>query len=348
MTKKIISKSELNSIIMSLSKEYDLYAPALGKTENSLKYIELSSDNYEFPEFQNTRIPPKDILFPRTEELFSYKNLPDGNIEIEEPQEEKKEKIIFGIRSCDARSFKLFDIFFDAGKYSDYYYFKKRNRTIFIGMACNQPFTTCFCTSVKGDPFSKEGLDIQIIDLLNETYLIIGITEKGEKILSKITIGREPSQEELNKVSELAEESKNRIKLNIELGDIKEKLDNLYESDIWESDTQKCLGCGSCTFICPTCHCFDVQDQSNAEGGKRIRIWDSCQFPMFTKEGSGHNPRNFKKQRMRQRIYHKFNFYLSNYDCIGCVGCGRCIRACPSCGDVRQTLELITQKVGGN
>ena len=179
MTKKAISKNQINSFIKDLGKKYRVFVPKFKDID--YQFIEYDpKEKYEFPNFQNARIPPKELLFPRSEVLFSFKK--DGNdIKIEEPADDPKENIIFGIRNCDARGFKILDTFFGTGHFKDNYYFNRRDKTIFIGLSCNNPLTTCFCTSVGGSPFSTEGFDIHIIELTDK-YIIESITEKGEKL----------------------------------------------------------------------------------------------------------------------------------------------------------------------
>jgi ferredoxin len=125
---------------------------------------------------------------------------------------------------------------------------------------------------------------------------------------------------------------------------MKEKLDGIFEEEVWETITNNCLGCGACTYLCPTCHCFDITDETNGKGdGIRIRTWDSCQYPLFTLHASGHNPRVNKKQRMRQRLMHKFSYTVEKNDAIFCVGCGRCVIHCPVNLDIREMLQTLYQ-----
>jgi ferredoxin len=124
---------------------------------------------------------------------------------------------------------------------------------------------------------------------------------------------------------------------------LKEKLDRGFDSPLWESISRVCLGCGLCTYQCPTCHCFDITDEKDGQDGTRIRAWDSCQYALFTHHASGHNPRPEKVQRMRQRILHKFQFTVDNFDEVFCVGCGRCVQNCPVNLDVREALRTLVK-----
>lgn len=342
MKAKAIPKDQINSLLKILNKDYRLFIPIVG---NSTTKFEEFKENEEFklPGYMVSRIPPKEILFPKTEVLFSYKNLPDGGVELKESPVLKENQIIFGLRSCDARSFKILDVFFASGQFRDTIYFNRRDKTAVIGLACNHPVSTCFCTSVGGAPFSIDGLDAQLIEL-EDKYIIKSVTESGEKILALLTDFEDANKKELGSINDIAEKSKKEMIPIKGIEGIEKKLDDLFGCDIWDYDGSTCLGCGTCAFTCPTCTCFDVQEQSDQKGGRRIRIWDSCQFPLFTLEGSGHNPRTVKKQRVRQRVYHKFNYYFKNYNLVGCVGCGRCIRACPAGSSVKQTIEEVLER----
>ena len=130
----------------------------------------------------------------------------------------------------------------------------------------------------------------------------------------------------------------------IEIDGLKEKLDRSFENPIWQELTEKCLGCGVCTYLCPTCHCFDIVDETHASTGQRMRTWDSCQFPQFTLQASGVNPRATVKERFRQRVMHKFSYMIESYEQIGCVGCGRCVTECPVNLDIRHVVNSISKQ----
>ncbi|KKL62819.1 hypothetical protein LCGC14_2181390 [marine sediment metagenome] len=122
---------------------------------------------------------------------------------------------------------------------------------------------------------------------------------------------------------------------------IEEKLDKIFDSSLWDRVHQRCLGCGIRTYLCSTCHCFALLDEKNNSGVQRVRSWDSCMFPEFTVEASGHNPRISNRERMRQRVMHKFNYFVKRFGQTACVGCGRCIQNCPVNIDIREIIEEI-------
>ncbi|MHA1265380.1 MAG: 4Fe-4S dicluster domain-containing protein [Candidatus Helarchaeota archaeon] len=342
MNEKILQKTDLPKFVKELEDSYNIFAPVKSNGFYIFQHIS-STDDFTL-DFDNTRIPPKDVFFPRREVLFTYKKTPNG-IEIYEQQDPAQMQVILGIRPCDARALKLMDKFFNSGKFSDPYFQKRRINTILIGLACNNPLSTCFCTSIESGPFNEEGLDVMLIDL-GEKYLIKSLSAKGSQLLEHLPWLPDANEKDLFDATELTKEVLASMNEEINLDNIKEHLDNLFENeDFWLKFSQSCIGCGSCTFLCPTCHCFDVVDEETPSGGKRVRLWDNCQFPLFTLHGSGHNPRPTKRARLRQRVMHKFNYYPKILQEIGCVGCGRCVRVCPVNLDIRITLQEAQKTV---
>ena len=318
----------------------DVYAPV--KKDNNLSYQKISSAEDMNFECLNTNIPPKSIFFPQKEVLFTYEKK-DGQVKLTDTYKKSPPKVVFGVRPCDARSFKLLDNFFAFGDFKDTLYMKRRKDTVIIGLGCNEPRTTCFCTSVKGNPFNKEDTDIFFTDL-GDKYLVESITDNGENLIKNEKLLLTASRDDINKGESIAKEVTEKMKEQVKLDTAIENLNGLYDDEMWKILGETCLGCGTCSFLCPTCHCFDVIDENLEKNkGQRVRLWDTCQFPLFTLHGSGHNPRPVKTERVRQRIYHKFNYYVKNYDLCGCVGCGRCLISCPCNQDIRDVLQTVCE-----
>ena len=132
----------------------------------------------------------------------------------------------------------------------------------------------------------------------------------------------------------------------LDFSGVKEKADASFDSPVWERIARICLGCGVCTYVCPTCHCFDITDETAGTGGVRLRTWDACQYPLYTMHASGHNPRPAKRARMRQRIMHKYSYTVDTAGTVSCTGCGRCVRQCPVNLDIRQMLAAVKNDPG--
>jgi len=335
-----IKKKDIASFLDNILTKYKVFAPVT--RDERVVFEEIGAGSEAILDYQNTTMPPKGILFPQIERLFSYRSTKE-TADIVVPSFEEKQQLIFGIRPCDARSFILFDSIFD-GECKDPYYVNRRANTLVVSIGCSRPQATCFCTSVGGGPFSNEGSDLLLIDI-GDDYVVQIVSDKGEKLLEEKGL-EDASEDKLSLVKVVIQAAEESIGPRVETDGLKEKLDNRFEDPIWQELTEKCLGCGICTYLCPTCHCFDIVDEAVDFTGERIRTWDSCQFPLFTLQASGLNPRPTVKERFRQRIMHKFSYMIDDYGQIGCVGCGRCVTECPVNLDIRQVLDNISKLEG--
>ena len=336
MSDRIIDKDAAIGFLNELLSRGPVFAPVSRNGIVSFEPVE-NGDQISL-DYRNARQAPKEIFFPRSETLFLYER---GEITPVSPAEEQR--VVVGIRPCDARAGVLLDHVFDSDDVEDPYYVKRRESTVLIGLTCADPLHTCFCTSLGGGPASTEGLDLLWTDL-GDRYLVEVTSERGEGLI--LTAG----EDRFGPVNEADQALKAAIVARAQeavggpnVEGIKEKLDAMYDAPYWEDLHQKCLGCGACTYLCPTCHCFDIVDEGNATKGRRVRNWDTCQLALFTAHASGHNPRPSGRERMRQRMMHKFNYFVANFSAIACVGCGRCVRECPVNLDIRAVIEAIGQ-----
>jgi sulfhydrogenase subunit beta (sulfur reductase) len=332
MIKRTIDKNAITAWLDRLLKTYQVFAPT--DRDGILGFEPLASSDEVVLDFGNSRQAPKAVFFPRSETLFTYR---DGRVS-EVPLVEEM-RVVFGIRPCDARSAVLLDMVFNTPEQQDPYYANRREHTVLVGLACDRPLSTCFCTSVGGGPFSVEGLDVLLTDL-GDQYLVEAITEKGEALIAGGPGLLPATDEDVRRKAEIASRSERAVS-GPNVQGVKEKLDTMYGDPFWDELHLKCLGCAVCTYLCPTCHCFDIVDEGDRSRGQRVRNWDTCQFALFTHHASGHNPRPSGKERMRQRVMHKFDYFVENFGAIACVGCGRCVRECPVNLDIRATLEAI-------
>ena len=295
-------------------------------------------------DYYNSKIPPKEILFPKLEVLFEYKTDGKNIKEIIGKKDIDQNNIIFGIRPCDAHAFMLMENFFACGDIKDNLFLEKRENTTSIGIGCNQPKSTCFCTSVNGHPFKEDYLDIFMVDL-GEKYLIKSISDKGKKLINKLNWLSDANNDDIKKAEELSNKAEGLFTTKLEIKDIDKILELSFKHPIWTEISDICMGCGTCSFLCPTCTCFDVVDENDQYNnrGRRIRIWDTCQFCLYTLHTSGHNPRDSCIERCRNRILHKFCYYPKNYNLLGCTGCGRCVNLCPVNLDIRGIIRKISK-----
>ena len=334
MDSYILQKEKLNDFLASLN-EYQIWAPVQRDTTTIFEAINDPQDISL--DLKSQALLSKRAIFPQTEPLFTFER---NGTPKETDLAGMKDTIVFGIRPCDARSFTLLDPVFE-GEYPDPYYLNRRKNALLVGIACNEPFLNCFCTSVGGNPFSTEGLDLLFTELDGLFYIEV-ITEKGKQLIDITSSLCTPATAEYTTQKEgLAKASEGKVTRQIDINGLPEKLTDIFEHPIWQQFASKCIGCGICTYSCPTCYCFDMQDESTAKKGRRVRIWDSCMFTEYTLHASGHNPRPTRSDRLKNRIYHKFKFNVDNHGVASCVGCGRCITLCPVNVDLIENLTAI-------
>lgn len=279
----------------------------------------------------------KDIAFPRVEKLLDYSKNKEGMSVKGIDFNDIPEVIVWGVRPCDAAGVGELTSIFN-WDYKDEIYNSRLAKVTVFGFSCNKADDYCFCTSVGGNPGNANGSDI-LFTKLGESgdYLAEIITEKGQAIVSMAPAVFEKT-ETSDKEKFLAEVP---VRFNHE--EIREKLDKFFESKEWIEQSMRCLGCGACAYVCPTCACFDIQDEAHGKKGSRVRCWDSCGFSHFTLHTSGHNPRDVQSQRWRQRIMHKFSYMPERLLVYGCTGCGRCSRACPVDMNILENLISIQE-----
>jgi ferredoxin len=342
-----ITKTDWSEGLSGAKGHYVLFGPAKDKDFHGFKALE--KDQLPDFAFLNTRLSPKAVIYPQSEKLFEYtlkETDPDAHILKEAPKSYMPRAIV-GIRPCDAKSFSLVKLNFDSPEYTDPYWLNAYESTTFVGLACSDPCSTCFCTTAGCGPCHEEGLDVLLIEA-GDHFMAKILTEKGDAFIRTAgwTETLDPS-EASKRLEAFKTASEDRITAVITTDNLASKpASEIYESGFWEDVSFSCINCGTCTYLCPTCWCFDIQDEVKGLSGCRIRNWDSCMYPLFTLHGSGHNPRNTKLSRVRQRFMHKLKYYVDKYGVgIQCVGCGRCVRFCPVNIDIRKVCALMNQTV---
>jgi sulfhydrogenase subunit beta (sulfur reductase) len=322
-----IGKSDLPTLITHWMETAQVYAPA--RVENFTAFKKLADASeivWEGP--QNTRIPPRSLFLPQSEVLLQYQ---DGCLVPTLPP--KDTRIIFGIRPCDAHAVTLLDTVFNQADCVDPYWKIRRDHTILVGMGCRQPVSTCFCNSTGYGPFDPATLDVLITEL-DDVFTLEVLSETGASILNGQAILSAENQSIMADIQKKAADGMPRV---LETGSLREHLYAIFDSDYWKKISQSCLGCGVCTFLCPTCFCFDIVDETHRS--ERVRNWDTCMFRVYSQEASGHNPRPGRAERTRQRLMHKFSYWLDHAGQTGCVGCGRCVQQCPVGFDIREMIR---------
>ena len=337
-----LSPRDLPSLLRPLSERYALYVPYI--VGDGVRFLPFQVDRPVDLAQTPPSHPMKSVLFPNPEVLFRYTRSEAGDLNLIPAEGDTRELVIFGARSCDVRALSALDAVFLKRSVPDTTYRERRERLHIIGVGCVTPADTCFCDRMGGGPFDDTGMDIMIFPL-PDAYILKVLTQQGQALLA-------PARSLLEEVDEGVRQQVTAMVTRgisqntgtpVDFAALKKAVESGREDPYWDALADVCLGCGICTFVCPVCSCFSLTDSGKIRGGQRLRTWDACMFPTFTKEASGHNPRGEIVQRVKQRFFHKFYYSLENGEPPGCVGCGRCVAQCPASIDIR---EIITHFQG--
>jgi sulfhydrogenase subunit beta (sulfur reductase) len=332
--RKLIRNQSLEKLYNNLTAGRKVYAPAAAP-DNKIEYkYNPDFSEVKFDHIRST-LSVKNIVFPKVENLFYYTNEKTESTITDVDLSKVPEVVLWGAHPCDNAAFDVLRSIF-CWDSKDEYFQKRLDKLVVIGLTCHHSDEYCFCTSVGLAPDSNRGSDILLSKLQNDDYLAVILTEKGEGIVKSYQDLFESVSDEAAVITTV------KPKFNHE--QVTAKLTGAFEHPFWIENSLRCIGCGACTYVCPTCACFDIQDETRGKQGKRYRNWDSCGFGLFTLHTSGHNPRYVQSQRWRQRIMHKFSYMPERNESIGCVGCGRCSSSCPVDMNIAEQLEAL-QKI---
>ncbi|MBR7122505.1 MAG: 4Fe-4S dicluster domain-containing protein [Oscillospiraceae bacterium] len=272
----------------------------------------------------------KDAFFPQSETLYTCYQ--EGKaIKIQPEDLENEDFVVFGIKACDVRGIKVLDQVFLSDPVDSFYAARRKHGTI-VALACGQPESSCFCHVFGIDCKEPEG---DVVTWLTADYLYWkSVTEKGEALTALVAEllqdcdGKAVDAQKASIASIMEKLPYANLSLDGWNGDA---LTEKFNSPIWEQLYKPCLACGTCTFVCPTCQCYDIRDYDTGKNGiQRYRCWDSCMYSDFTMMAHGNN-RTSQLQRFRQRFMHKLVYFPANNNGMySCVGCGRCVDKCPS------------------
>jgi ferredoxin len=335
------SLDKIQNLFAEISKSAKLYLP-VDKADGSASFGEWS-EGVEWSNALNTTKSPKDFFFPQTEDLMRFK-VEGKNIEVLDTRNECEDFVVFGVRACDVKSFDVLDNVFLTDPV-DSFYAMKRKHGIIVSVACTRPSETCFCQTFGINAAEPAG-DVSVWKAEDAIYLKAN-TEKGSVLVEKLAaVLEECTDDAVNEQKAKISAIMNKLPLK----DLTTeafgggKTQELFNDPAWDELSQSCLGCGTCTFVCPTCQCYDIKDFNTGNGVIRYRCWDSCMYSDFTKMAHGNN-RLTQKERFRQRFMHKLVYYPENNGGLfSCVGCGRCLAKCP----ISMNIVKVMKKIGGN
>lgn len=338
MSDKVIAKSNLRSWLASLVANYEVVAPSAREAGPS-GWKDINSHGDINIGAGQMLMAAKEFLLPAQDVLFRY-NTKKGEEKLEPPQLDGKPKLMIGLTLCDVRAISVLDSVYLDGRFRDPYYAARRDNLALMATVCDDPRWSCFCTTVGDLNEWAKGVDALITDLGDKIY-VAPVTETGEKLVQGEFFS-DPTAEETAKKSEVWANLLALPKRSFADKDVSKIVE--WDDPIWEEMAKKCVGCGVCSYMCPSCSCFDIQDETTGSVVERFRCRDTCQFTDFTLMGAGHNPRPEKKMRVRQRVMHKFKYQMEQFQMIGCTGCGRCVESCPVNIDLREVLSRIVEK----
>ena len=334
------SLDRLNDLFAAIAAEESLYLPVDGSDGRA--HYQKWEDGVQMSSALNTVRSAKDFFFPQSENLMDLK-LNGKQIEIIDTRKESEDFVVFGVRACDVRSFDVLDRVFLAEPV-DTYYASRREHGVIVSLACNKPAETCFCKTFDIDAAAPAG---DVTCWMDETDLYLQANnEKGEALLAKLeSLTEEGGVETVASLQDVIRQRIGKLPLASLTTDGfgGDKTEELFDAPQWDSLSEACLGCGTCTFVCPTCQCYDIKDFNTGNGVHRFRCWDSCMYSEFTKMSAG-QPRPTQKERFRQRFMHKLVYYPANNEGLfSCVGCGRCLARCP----ISMNIVKVMKTLGG-
>ena len=322
---KMVPLSALDQLFSAMAEQSTLYIPA-DDAKGQAQFTPWTPD-MAMTKKLNTVRSAKDLFFPQVENLVNFK-MSGKKIEVIENRDPAEPFVVFGVRACDCRSFDILDRVFLEEPADTYYQTRRENGTV-ITLACNRPAETCFCGVFGIDAADPQG-DVTCW-MTGEALYWRSNTPKGDALTAKLAILADCDDIAVRSQQEQTHTVLSKLPLNaLDLtGFDGDHLMDWFNHPAWAELSESCLGCGTCTFVCPTCQCYDVQDFDTGKEIKRFRCWDSCMYSDFTMMAHGTN-RPTQLERFRQRFMHKLVYFPSNNDGeYGCVGCGRCLAKCP-------------------
>ena len=322
-----VPRSDLSALYRAIAAKNDLFLPV--KTAGKTNFVLWSEVIQADLDTLKTVKSPKDLFFPQSEVLYTCaRQEKDWTITPESHRESPF--VAFGMKACDIRALAVLDRVFLAEPVDTYYAARRQQGTL-VSLACSRPEPSCFCGTFGIDCADPEG---DVVTWLSQDCLYWQPrTEKGQFLTEQVRSLLEPcGEEEPEKIQAGIREIRDRLPLkDLDLSRWGAKAaEENFNSPLWEELYKSCLACGTCTFVCPTCQCYDIKDFDTGHGVQRYRCWDSCMYSDFTMMAHGNN-RTSQMQRFRQRFMHKLAYFPANNDgMFSCVGCGRCVDKCPS------------------
>ncbi|MGD8996731.1 MAG: 4Fe-4S dicluster domain-containing protein [Anaerolineae bacterium] len=330
---KLTTLKDLQAWLDRLTEEQDLIAPC--DVQGHILYRPVASSSAVAFDYERPALSAKEYLLPETEVILRLQQR-GKELVLDEHLPERRQ-VLFGIRPCDAHGLAVIDALFLEEEPIDRVYQHHRERTTLVGLACPEMWEGCFCTSVGGAPRDATHLDV-LLWRADGGYAVQAVTEKGASLLVELKAEERPGE------SPPPVTDAEAVPVTPP-----EAWPALFKDQMWRRHGERCLSCRICTYVCPTCRCFDVADrvvemQASRTRIERIRVWDACTSTNYRRVAGGHNPRATKPDRLRNRFFCKFCYYPEDFGATGCVGCGRCIVSCPVDIDITEVLNDVAER----
>lgn len=338
-----IAKDKIDSLFELIGSKQPLYLP-VDNNSGKADFAKWQKGTKLSEKLKTTR-SAKDFFFPKTEHLVSYE-MSGKEVKVVDPRKDVEDFVIFGVRACDARGFTAIDNVYLNMNPVDSYYKNRREHGTVIVLACNEPAKTCFCSTFGIDAsLAKPAGDVSCW-LADGKYYFEANTDKGKAFVENAKSALENADTSAVEAcrKDIAEKVEKLPFAHLDLSKFQGKnMLKIFNSKIWDKVSEPCVGCGTCTYVCPTCMCFDVRDFATSNGVRQIRCWDSCMYNDFT-QMAAENPRHTQKERSRQRFMHKLMYYPMAHDgMFSCVGCGRCVENCPVNMNIVKVIKAVNE-----
>ena len=343
MSYRVLNKKDFIEFLDNLSRDYHVFGPA-EKEPGQFAFVPMEDPAKVVMDYVHTVLPPKKFFFPQRETLLTF-DLSEAQPRVEAVIEHKPQAIV-GIHPCDLHGIQRLDTVFE-DENSDPYYVEKRQSALLVGVNC-MPDEQCFCTSMGTMKPPENGFDLFLTDIGDSFAVEIG-SIKGEETLDKHARTSPLAAADIAKINNWYEkkQSSQKLAVKIQVDHLPLLFEGEYRDKIWNELGERCLSCGACNLVCPTCYCFDVTDEvslANQKRGERQRFWDGCQLEEFAMVAGGENFRHNRSDRNRHRFYRKFLYPVLKYKKTFCVACGRCVRSCLVHISVVDTVNHFVEK----
>ncbi len=339
-----ISKKDFFSGIQKLNNDYPIIIPTQSKEKYYLKYFPTESwekSHWLYPSIRTPQ-PLKSFYYPPQKRVATY---PGSNNTVDQPVP----RVIIGTKACDVNALDIIDRVYRNGEFPDPDYVMNRDQNIIISSDCLDAGEFCACTLLNNKPYLEQGFDLNISNIENDFLLEVG-SDKGELLNQKYFHAERKAQKNLVEIRNKQRQSliEKLSKINQEFKYYRthqQAIERHLHSDEWQDLSKTCVECGTCTQICPTCHCFLMFDQPKDDVYERLKVWDSCFFAGYSRMAGGLTPRLSLADRFKNRFYHKFDSYVTNFGIEACTGCGRCSEGCMGNIDLRKVLLELEKRV---